>query len=287
MPWVILWIDEASTPSFIFKVVEWSASRLACTAYRLFQGSGSPLYVDARYRISLGRADSIKACVSDVSDAKYRLPIFIYCGNYKRSKLLLSRFHWKVEGKALGFFVMQVKTIIECNAQFNDEYYTIPAIARCKKSIDIPLSKYWSAIIHYLHDDSSIQNNKTQKKLGYTKFTLATCQTDESLVHQIFRLYVASAMLWKMKCTALFCATMLMTHGISQFHLSHSTSLTWIKNLTKFEFSFGFNFQSNVSRYLTTNFVESNLKTSTMLKLFAWFGMDVAKNYMTMRCLTQ
>jgi uncharacterized membrane protein len=84
--------------------------------------------VSAPTRLSiLPKSQAVKACVLDTPEKK-----LVYCGNYKTSKLLLSRISWSLnDSKNIPFFYFSVQASYCAIINKNDK--TISAIGRWER----------------------------------------------------------------------------------------------------------------------------------------------------------
>jgi hypothetical protein len=91
----------------------------------------------------------------------------VYCGNYKNSKLLLSRISWTLNDfKRISFFYFSVQDSY-C-AIINKMDKSISAIYRWERILLFPIDGQWKTMIHYIHDP--ILSNKC-KEILYKIYT--------------------------------------------------------------------------------------------------------------------
>jgi hypothetical protein len=85
---------------------------------------------------------------------------FVYCGNYKNSKLLLSKISWTISDlKKIPFFYFSVQS--SYRAIINKIDKTISAINRWERMLSFPIEGQWKTMFHYIHD--SILSNKCEE----------------------------------------------------------------------------------------------------------------------------
>jgi hypothetical protein len=103
------------------------------------------------------KTEVVKACVLETPDKK-----LFYCGNFKNSKLLLSRISWKTnEGENIPFFIFSVQNSYHAIVCPKDK--TIPTIDRWARILSFSIVDQWKMMVRYLHDP--IINNKYKEFL--------------------------------------------------------------------------------------------------------------------------
>jgi hypothetical protein len=130
---VISMSDCTSLPYLVYRILDCLQSKLLCDAFRFVHGSNAPLFVKANFEVSLSKASIVKACVFEMTTLQCEFPVFIYCGNYRSSKLLLSRLSWNAGASSIGFFDLKVKVIYA--AIMDAKPSTISAIEKWDKHL--------------------------------------------------------------------------------------------------------------------------------------------------------
>lgn len=136
--------------------------KLQCTRFHIRQCGASFICLDpfSNSVEYLTKASVVKACVLSV-DMPLNQTSFLYCGNYKCTKLLLSRFSWSIDSKSFSFFDFTINNAYK--AMLAPRLQDASAIGRWEKTLNISLVSSWKSMIAYVNDP--ILNNKTKEKL--------------------------------------------------------------------------------------------------------------------------
>jgi hypothetical protein len=108
---VIFRSNSTCPPYLVYCILDCSQSNLLCDAFRSVHGLDAPLFVKANFALSLSKANVVKACVIGMTTLQCEFRVFIYCGNYHSSKLLLIRLSWNAGASSIGLFDLKVKVI--------------------------------------------------------------------------------------------------------------------------------------------------------------------------------
>ena len=102
--------DSTCLPYLVYRILDCSVqSKLLCDAFRCVHGSNAPLFVKANFEVFLSKANIVKACIFEMTTLQCKSPLFIYCGNYRSSKLLLSRLSWNTRASSIGSSISKLK----------------------------------------------------------------------------------------------------------------------------------------------------------------------------------
>lgn len=238
--WVIRANECNIQPYNIYRILQVDSKKLLCASFQCIRPCSyyAPILIDMKTTITLGKAHAIKACIlKDKSDHNHSF--LLYCGNYRTSKLLLSRFSWKFNEMDVGFLSYTVKN--GYRAILDAQSSEISAIAKWETKLNFPISLHWKSIIKYLHDPCL--SNKSREKLYkiYTralpvarKFASSSsnpmccfCNIDEDEMHCIVSCNHASN-LWTW------------IRGTLSPHIS------WVSSLSDMELLFGFPLEHNI-----------------------------------------
>jgi hypothetical protein len=125
--------------------------------------------INTKLNENLSKSQVVKACVLDTSNSTPNsAPLLKYCGNYATSKLLLSRFSWRVDDTKIDFTNFAGKSVYQ--AMLFEQIEPIPAIQKWESKLGLSMSRLWKHMVAYL--DDPILNNKTKQKL-YKIYTRA------------------------------------------------------------------------------------------------------------------
>jgi hypothetical protein len=148
----------SQAPRFIYKVAEIRSGKLFCTRYRLPHDQAPFICNDINAAENIKKSDLIKACVLQAVTANKQLGL-IYCGNYKYSKLLLSRSSWPANGKSFTFFDFSIHMLYQSLIAVNSD--SITAIEKWEKDLNVPFAASWPKRIADVND--RVLNNRTKE----------------------------------------------------------------------------------------------------------------------------
>jgi hypothetical protein len=134
--------------------------KLACTRFRLSRNGVPFICSDSNTIEHIQKAQASKACVLPAESSPKSFSL-LYCGNYSRNKLLLSRFSWIIDTKTFSFFEYSIKYAYK--ATLCSKPHEIAAIDRWEKALNHSIEHKWMSMIHYVNDP--ILNNKSKEKL--------------------------------------------------------------------------------------------------------------------------
>jgi hypothetical protein len=159
------WISRKSeahsnSPWYIYKVSNIMHGKLVCTRFRLSHEGVPFICSDSNISETISKAHASKACVLPAEVSPKTLSL-LYRGNYSCTKLLLSRFSWKLETKTFSFFEYSIKYAYK--AMLCKKSQEIAAIDRWEKALNHSIEHKWMHMMHYVNDP--ILNNKRKEKL--------------------------------------------------------------------------------------------------------------------------
>jgi hypothetical protein len=164
--WIVRRDECHGIPSTIYSIVEILPHKLSCIAFQINCSNGSFCYNQELGKpCVVFKSQITKAAI--IKDTNSNQQIAFYYGNYSTSKLLLSRFNWKVDNKLVSFPNITVKVIY--NSILQAQPFTNKAIEKWSTHFNEPI--YWHDMIKYINRGRLLEN-KTKEKL-YKIYTRA------------------------------------------------------------------------------------------------------------------
>jgi hypothetical protein len=162
-------------PRFTYRIIDVLPGRLR---YRLPHAQAPFIQNDCSVNEKFRKSEIVKACVLQANTAKGQTGL-LYCGNYRSTKLLLSRFSWQIGHKVSTFFEFSIRLVYRSLISRHQE--PIPAIEKWEKVVNIPLAASWPLRVAYINDD--ILGNRTKPwELKYLLIYSMHTQQEKQLI---------------------------------------------------------------------------------------------------------
>jgi hypothetical protein len=243
-----------------------------CRCYRVFRSIAHPFFlIDDMSNAVISKSQALKSCVlgTNTSDGITQNPV--YYGNYAASKLLLSRFSWRIQNKTIFFHNFTVKSAYQ--SMLTKCMQSISAIDKWETKINFPIRNTWKNMIAY-HNDR-ILNNKTKEKLYkiYTRAFPLFCRMKVS--GTISGCPFCGGYENEMHCFVQYSRLMFLWRWVADIL---ARPCPWIPRLTEAEFLFGYSETYSKDKF--------SIENSFMQKQFESYGFqDVGSTLITTRSI--
>jgi hypothetical protein len=133
---------------------------LICIRNRLPHAQAPFVHNDCNATENLRLSEISKACILQANTAKGQTGL-LYCGNYKYTKVLLSRFSWQIGSKMITFFDFTLRLAYRYPILAHQE--PITAIDKWQKALNLPFAASWPIRVAYINDP--VLSDRTKEKL--------------------------------------------------------------------------------------------------------------------------